>query len=81
MSEIASGRCPYCGGPYSVYYAGCRYDCPGWRAHARLVADAASADPGVDVEADYMRDCAHDWQEQPVEPPRDVCSKCGKEEW
>lgn len=22
-------------------------------------------------------DCAHDWQEQPGEPPVDVCSSCG----
>lgn len=21
--------------------------------------------------------CVHDWQEQPGEPPRDVCSSCG----
>lgn len=25
------------------------------------------------------RPCDHEWQEQPGEPPVDVCSRCGKE--
>ena len=25
--------------------------------------------------------CEHDWQEQPGEPPVDICSRCGKQRY
>jgi hypothetical protein len=34
----------------------------------------------LEVTPDRLRaiiECEHDWQEQPGEPPKDVCPKCG----
>lgn len=70
---IESGKCPYCGARYGLYE---RNDCcDDLRAHLALVAAACDDDPGEDGEVA----CAHARvEEQPGEPPIDVCVDCGR---
>lgn len=45
------------------------------RAHNREYRERVNAMQKVYYK---RRRCEHDWQEQPGEPPIDVCSRCGK---